>query len=178
MHSYCVLSSKIIFVIQCNVLVAKPVKPHNGNWSLFPVAHANAQPSCFTVVYSSGSQPFVVCGPFQKRSTLLAPCPSLGFCNVTAELFSKGLCSWPPENRSVAPVEKPWSIPPTPNHLTLRCSDFTSKCIEDFVVYLNLGRTQGVGLNTPLSLICYKTLLPAQRRLIVFAYSFFVNLST
>jgi len=28
----------------------------------------------------------------------------LAFCNIiTAELFSKGLCSWHPENRSVAP---------------------------------------------------------------------------
>ena len=43
------------------------------------------------------------------------------------------------------------------------------------------GRTQGgvLGLNPPpLSLIFYKILLPAQRRLIVFAYFLLVNLST
>jgi len=27
----------------------------------------------------------------------------LAFCNITVELFSQGLCSRPPENRSVAP---------------------------------------------------------------------------
>ena len=36
----------------------------------------------------------------------------------------------------------------------------------------------GVGVNPPLSLIFTKTLLPAQRRLIVFAYFLLVNLST
>jgi len=46
---------------------------------------------------------FVVCGPFQRLSTLVAPCPSIRFCNITAALFSKGLCSWPLQNRSVAP---------------------------------------------------------------------------
>ena len=30
---------------------------------------------------------------------------TLGFCNITIELFSKSLCSCPPENRSVAPKE-------------------------------------------------------------------------
>ena len=34
---------------------------------------------------------------------LVAPCSSIGFCNIRAELFSKGHCSWPPGNRSVAP---------------------------------------------------------------------------
>jgi len=29
---------------------------------------------------------------------------TLGFCNTTAELFSKSLCSWPQENRSAAPT--------------------------------------------------------------------------
>jgi len=43
--------------------------------------------------------------------TLVPPCSSikipvsvtvaLGFCNITAELFSEGLCSWSQENRSV-----------------------------------------------------------------------------
>jgi len=36
---------------------------------------------------------------------------TLGFCNITAELFSKSLCSWwPPENYSVAPKRGrgPW----------------------------------------------------------------------
>jgi len=28
---------------------------------------------------------------------------ALGLCNITVKLPSKGLCSWPPENRSVAP---------------------------------------------------------------------------
>ena len=41
--------------------------------------------------------------PFQRLSTLVAHCSSIGFCNITAELFGKGLCSWPPENRSMAP---------------------------------------------------------------------------
>ena len=55
-------------------------------------------------------------------SWFLAPSPlfnwriinivTLGFCNITAELISKSLCSWPPENSFVvpkgprAPVEK------------------------------------------------------------------------
>jgi len=33
----------------------------------------------------------------------LCPCSSIGFFNITAELFSKGLYSWSPENRFVAP---------------------------------------------------------------------------
>ena len=44
--------------------------------------------------------------PFQRLSTLVISCSSIGFCNITAELqylVSKGLCSWPPENCSVAP---------------------------------------------------------------------------
>jgi len=40
---------------------------------------------------------------FQKLSTLVAPSSSIGFCNITAELLSTGICSWSPENRSVAP---------------------------------------------------------------------------
>jgi len=36
-----------------------------------------------------------------RLSTLVTPCSSIGFCNITAEIFSKGLCSWPPEDRSV-----------------------------------------------------------------------------
>jgi len=39
---------------------------------------------------------------FQRLSTLVAPCSSIGFCNITPQLFSKGLSSWPPENRTVA----------------------------------------------------------------------------
>ena len=34
--------------------------------------------------------------PFHRLSTLVVPCPSIGFCNITAELFSRGLCSCPP----------------------------------------------------------------------------------
>jgi len=49
---------------------------------------------------------FVV--PFHRLSTLVASCSSVGFCNITAELSSKGLCSWPPRG-SRAPVEKPYS---------------------------------------------------------------------
>jgi len=41
--------------------------------------------------------------PFQRLSTLVVPCSSIGFCNITAELFSRGFCSWPPENVLVAP---------------------------------------------------------------------------
>ena len=52
----------------------------------------------------SGSQPFMVCDPLPKTlNTCGLPCSSIGFCNITAEMFSKGLCSWPPENRSVGP---------------------------------------------------------------------------
>jgi len=40
---------------------------------------------------------------FQRNPTLVVPCSSIGFCNITAELFSKGLCSWPLGNRSVVP---------------------------------------------------------------------------
>jgi len=40
------------------------------------------------------------------------------------------------------------------------------------------GRKGGLGLLPPMSLIFYKTLLPAQRRLTVFAYVLLVNLST
>jgi len=39
--------------------------------------------------------------PLQRLRALLAPCSTTGFCNITAELFSKGVCSWPPGNRSV-----------------------------------------------------------------------------
>ena len=45
---------------------------------------------------------------------------------------------------------------------------------------LHKGRTQGEGFGfnpPPLSIIFYKTLLPTQRRLIVFAYFLLVNLS-
>jgi len=35
--------------------------------------------------------------PFQRLSTLVAPCSSIGCCNITAKLFSTDLCSWPPE---------------------------------------------------------------------------------
>ena len=37
---------------------------------------------------------------------------------------------------------------------------------------------RGLGVNPPLELDIYKTLLPAQRRLIVFKYVLLVNLST
>jgi len=40
---------------------------------------------------------------FQRLSILVAPCPSIGFCNITAEVVSEGLYSWPPENPCVAP---------------------------------------------------------------------------
>ena len=46
---------------------------------------------------------FMVCGVLTKTLNTCDPCSSTGFCNITAELFSKGLCWWPPENRSVAP---------------------------------------------------------------------------
>jgi len=42
--------------------------------------------------------------PFQRLPTLVAPCSSIGFCNITAELYSKGLSLWPPSTL----VEKPW----------------------------------------------------------------------
>jgi len=41
--------------------------------------------------------------PFQRLSTLVVLCLSIAFCQITAELFSKCLCSWPPENYSMAP---------------------------------------------------------------------------
>ena len=41
--------------------------------------------------------------PFQRLPTLVDPCSSIEYCNITAELFSKSLCSWPPGNRSVVP---------------------------------------------------------------------------
>jgi len=44
---------------------------------------------------------FMVCGALPKTLNTCDPCSSTGFCNITAELFSKGLCWWPPENRSV-----------------------------------------------------------------------------
>ena len=56
----------------------------------------------------------MVCGPLPK--TLVAPC-SYRFCNITAELFSKGLCSSPgeplrdPQCGTRAPVNKPWTRP-------------------------------------------------------------------
>jgi len=40
---------------------------------------------------------------FQRLSTLVTPYSSMGFCNIRTELFSKGFCSWPPENFSVIP---------------------------------------------------------------------------
>ena len=47
----------------------------------------------------SGSQPFMGCGLLLKS---VNTCSSIGFCNITAELFSKGLCLWPQKNWSVA----------------------------------------------------------------------------
>jgi len=51
--------------------------------------------------------------PFQRLSTLLAPCSSIGFyCNIMAELFSKDLSSCPrrtdpwPSSEAEDPVEK------------------------------------------------------------------------
>jgi len=52
---------------------------------------------------------------FQRLSTLVAPCSSIGFCDITAKLFSKGLCWWPrrtaplPPRWPRVPVKKPWS---------------------------------------------------------------------
>jgi len=46
------------------------------------------------------------CGPLLiNKNTYLC----FGFCNITAELFNKGLCSWSLENRSVDPkgAERP-----------------------------------------------------------------------
>jgi len=43
---------------------------------------------------------------------------TLGLCNITAKLPREGLCSWHPENRSVAPkgrFEKPWLSPQKPS---------------------------------------------------------------
>ena len=51
-------------------------------------------------------------------------------------------------------------------------------CYHKKEVYTKGVRTGGLGLTPPFSLIFYKTLLPAQRRLIVFAYFLLVNLST
>jgi len=52
----------------------------------------------------------MICGPLPKTLNTSAPllinkntCLCFGFCNITAELSHKGLCSWPPENRSVDP---------------------------------------------------------------------------
>ena len=69
--------------------------------ALEPVLQRN---SIFCAIYyTSCPQPFMVCVPFQSLSTLVIPCSSIGFCNITAELFRKDLGSWPPENRSVDP---------------------------------------------------------------------------
>jgi len=51
---------------------------------------------------------------------------TLGLCNITAKLTSEGLCSWPPENRSVAPRrgERPvWETPVQPLQLQLGVSN-------------------------------------------------------
>jgi len=40
------------------------------------------------------------CGPLLINKNTYLRC---GFCNIAAELFNKGLWSWPPENRSVDP---------------------------------------------------------------------------
>jgi len=53
------------------------------------------QAQLFAAVDSSDSQPFMVCGPL-----LIIVINRV--CNITVELFSKGLCSWPAENRPVA----------------------------------------------------------------------------
>jgi len=37
---------------------------------------------------------------------------TIGFCNITAELFSKGICSWPPESICSWPPESICSWPP------------------------------------------------------------------
>jgi len=34
----------------------------------------------------------------------LCPCSSIGIFNIKAELFSKDVCSWPAENRSMVPL--------------------------------------------------------------------------
>jgi len=64
-----------------------------------------------------------------------------------------------------------------PDFAVVNCSDVVMS------VFYSLGakgvrKVGGLGLNPPLSLIFAKTLSPAQRRLSVFAYYLFVNLST
>jgi len=44
---------------------------------------------------------------FQRLSTLVAPCSSIGFCNITAELFSKRPLLRDLQAGPRVPVEKP-----------------------------------------------------------------------
>jgi len=63
----------------------------------------------------SGSQSFHRLWPPSPFKCLIINIVTLGFCNITAELFSESICSWPPElvrvphGGSRALVEKPWS---------------------------------------------------------------------
>jgi len=57
----------------------------------------------------------MIYGPFPKTLNTCAPLLinkntylCFGFYNITAELFNKGLCSWPSENRSVNPKGVRW----------------------------------------------------------------------
>jgi len=59
-----------------------------------------------------GSQTFMICGPFQRLSQLAVTCSSIGFCDITAELFSQGLCPGEPlrvlKGGARISIEKPW----------------------------------------------------------------------
>jgi len=53
---------------------------------------------CGNKAYTSGSQTFMSLGPL-----LTAYIMTLGLCNIRINLPSEGLCTWPPDNCSMAP---------------------------------------------------------------------------
>ena len=65
-------------------------------------------------VYPSGSQIFMGFGPLPKTLNTCGPLLINRSLHITAELFGKGLCSWPPRGLRV-PFKKPWSRLRVPN---------------------------------------------------------------
>ena len=81
-------------------------------------SNSKLQHRSLVMVQPSGSQTFMNRGPLLSLTSEYLNdtlnIVTLGLWKITAKLPSEGLCSWPPENHSVAPrgatrFEKPWS---------------------------------------------------------------------
>jgi len=117
-HYFCVhFCSEIkvqvqIWALFCNILIHKIKKVNIIDLGMYSIACFSNFFVCIYWCFASGSAVVLnlswFVAPFQRLSTLVAPCSSERFCNIIAELCNKGLCLWPPGNRSVILVEKPW----------------------------------------------------------------------